>query len=328
MTLLEVKVDPELRDTLKNMPCLSKPDWSLEQIQDYWTELASNRPVPEHREDVAFSDFSTSGLDADGQVGLRVYQPISRDQAKTLPVVLWIHGGGFIGGNVRSNDAFCENIVSACNCVVVSVEYRLVPQFPYPAALDDCDQALNWIYSESSSLQIDTRRIAVAGASAGGCLAAALCLRVRDKGGPPIAFQCLIIPVLDDRHKLPSSQLITDPRVWNRELSIKAWRGYLSEYKAEAPIYAAPARASDKRSLPSTFVSVEDNDLLRDEGIEYAQELIQAGVQTELHVYPGTFHGSLTSAPTAAVSIGHVNAIHHAIRQALKAKSCSASDDN
>jgi len=162
-----------------------------------------------------------------------------------------------------------------------------------PAPLDDCYDALTWTANNAETLAIDPERIAVGGLSAGGALAAGLALRARDDGRPQPCFQLLVIPCIDDRHQTPSSRDVTDNRLWNRKLSLKAWEAYLGKYAGEPPIYAAPGRAKDLKGLPPAFVSVEDNDLLRDEGIGYGQRLMQADVTTELHVYPGTFHGSL-----------------------------------
>ena len=131
-------------------------------------------------------------------------------------------------------------------------------------------------------------------------------LRARDEGGPSIRAQMLIIPVLDDRHETPSSRKIIDPRVWNRQLSQRAWAAYLKTVEDATPAFAAPARADDLRGLPATFISVEEQDLLRDEAILYAQRLMQSGVKTELHVYPGTFHGSILSSPDVGVNQQHM----------------------
>lgn len=308
------KIDPELRPVLNSTPLFSGPELSLSEIRAKIESL----PVPpyKHLAGVVSKDFLIPGADA-VYVPVRVYMPEDRNNANELPALLWIHGGGFFLGDIDGNDPLCEKIVLKCNCIVVSVGYRRVPEHPFPAPVDDCIVALNWLAADND-LNIDKNRIAVGGASAGGCLAAALALHSRDKAGPKIAYQVLMIPVTDDRHETPSSQAFHDPRIWCRDISLRAWAAYLKNVEGEPPAYAAPARAEDLSNLPPAFVSVEDQDLLRDEGIEYAQRLMQAGVLTELHVYPGTFHGSFGAVPKASTSKRHIADMLTSLRKALQ----------
>jgi len=182
---------------------------------------------------------------------------------------------------------------------------------------DVAQAALDWLLDAAQRLNVDPERIAVCGQSAGGALAAGLALRLRDEGRPALAFQLLDIPVLDDRALTQSARVYTDTLVWNRRNAELGWKAYLGENAGPVSIYAAPARAEDLRGLPPTFISVTQYDPLRDEGIEYARRLAQANVRTELHLYPGTFHGSSRAAPAAAVSIQQDADLHQALARAF-----------
>jgi acetyl esterase len=181
--------------------------------------------------------------------------------------------------------------------VVVAVDYRLAPEYPFPAAITDCYAVYLWAIAEADELGIDVSRIAVAGSSAGGALAAAMALMSRDRGVRVPAFQLLLYPVIDDRMITPSMIHFVDIQGWNRRNSEYMWTHYLGERigKDVSP-YAAPARARDLRGLPPAYVMTADYDALRDEGINYAQSLLQAGVTVELHHYPETFHAFDTTA--------------------------------
>jgi acetyl esterase len=204
--------------------------------------------------------------------------------------------------------------------VVVSVEYRLAPENPYPAAIEDCDAALCWVHEQASELGVDPTRVAVVGSSAGGGLAAGLNLLARDRGGPPICFQFLGIPEIDDRLDTPSMQQFVDTPMWTRASAEQSWRRYLGDlYGGDVPAYAAPARATDLSGLPPTYVSTMEYDPLRDEGIIYALRLLQAGVSVELHSFPGTFHGS-AAVTSAAVTQRQFAEMALALRRALDAQ--------
>ncbi len=267
------------------------------------------------------ADLDTSGLTIEdrvipGDVTVRVYAPIER--AGALPGVVYIHGGGFAVGSIESEHGGAAGIASGVGAVVVSVEYRLAPEHPFPAPLDDCYSALVWIHSAADELGIDADRIAVYGGSAGGGLAAGLALLARDRGGPKLCFQFLGIPELDDRLETPSMQRFVDTPMWNRPSAVSSWRHYLGDAVGDVSPYAAPARATDLSGLPPAYVSTMEFDPLRDEGIIYALRLLQAGVPVELHQYPGTFHGSAL-VTTAAVSKRQVAEAHDVLRRALRA---------
>jgi len=252
--------------------------------------------IPESTLGVKREDRTIPGLENAPSVRVRIYQSDERTDDPT-PAFLFFHWGGFTGGSYEDYAGFLERIVKETGAVVASVDYRLAPEHPFPAAPNDCYAALQWLASPENELNINLERIAVGGISAGGCLAAAIALIARDKGGPKLCFQFLLIPNTDDRIATPSTQEITDPLVFNRQGNQEAWEAYLGDSKDDVSPYAAPARATDLSGLPPAYVYVEQLDPLRDEGIRYAHRLMQAGVDTELHVSPGTYHGSFVFCP-------------------------------
>ncbi|MDV8070664.1 alpha/beta hydrolase [Rhodococcus sp. IEGM 1366] len=219
------------------------------------------------------------------------------------PVLLWFHGGGFVIGDAAGDLAQSSRFTETAGVTTISVDYRLAPEHPYPAAVDDAYAALCWVASNADLLRVDASRIAVGGQSAGACIAAALTQKVRDCGGPIIAYQILDIPVVDDSLTTKSMQEFTDTPLWNLRNAELSWKAYLGDaHGSETSPYAAPARAEDLSGLPPAYISACEFDPLRDEGISYAHRLIQSGVPTELHVYPGTFHGSAGAIADAAIS--------------------------
>ncbi len=229
---------------------------------------------------------------------LRSYRP--KYKKGTLPCLYYIHGGGMIMGTAENDDANASRLSEELGVVVVSVDYRLAPEDPHPAQINDCYNGLLWIESQKESLKIDTSKIALYGQSAGGGLVIATSMMVRDRGGPEIIFQMPIYPMLDDRHETPSSYEIVDIGIWDREASIEAWNWYLGGKDADP--YAAPSRATSLKGLPPTFIDVGELDLFRDENIIFAQRLLEAGVTTEFHLYPGAYHASENFAPDADLS--------------------------
>ena len=289
-------------------------EWTLETIPARRAARAA-QPVP------AAPPTTTVFRDeqVDSAVRVRIYAPPDAGlPGAPRPCVYWIHGGGYISGSALTVDARLNRWVEALDCVAVAVEYRLAPEHPYPVPLDDCYTGLCWAVSHAERLGIDPERVVVAGASAGAGLAAAVALRARDSGGPPLAHQILIYPMIDDRQITPSSQL-DGTAVWGRLANQLGWRAYLGPAagQADVPGYAAPARAADLAGLPPAFVAVGSADLFRDETIAYASRLLEAGVPAELHVYPGAPHGFETIVPAAEVSRRCDAELTGALRRAL-----------
>jgi acetyl esterase len=248
------------------------------------------------------------------QVSIRLYAPEERE--RILPAILHIHGGGFIVGSIDTEYAAAVRYAKQVPAVVVSVGYRLAPEHPFPAGLEDCYAALEWLEAGADVLGVDRDRVAVVGGSAGGGLAAALALLTRDRKGPKICFQVLGMPELDDRLQTPSMQAFVDTPVWNRPLAEHSWRQYLGPEPGEVSQYAAPARATDLTMLPPAYISTMEFDPLRDEGLIYAMRLLEAGVSVELHQFAGTFHGS-GMVPTADSSQRQAGEQMHVLRLAL-----------
>lgn len=234
---------------------------------------------------------------------LALYVLAPRHRTALSPCVVWFHGGGFVLGHPTDGLAANAQMAEELGAVVISVDYRLAPEYPYPAAVDDGMAALRWIVDHAAELEIDTTRIAVAGESAGACLATVMTLSARDTGGPDICFQALDSPVIDDRLQTESMRQFTDTPLWTRGNAELSWKAYLRNvFDGTVPGYAAPGRVEDLTGLPPAYISACEIDPLRDEALQYGQRLAQCGVPTEIHLYPGTFHGSASSITEAAIS--------------------------
>ncbi len=227
---------------------------------------------------------------------IRIYR--SSKAMSALPALLYLHGGGFFCGDHTTDERRCARYALDAHCAVISVAYRLAPENPFPAALDDCYRALDFLWAQSEQLNIDRDRIAIGGSSAGANLAAAVALVARDQGGPGLCFQMLLVPALDDRLETQSALEFTDVPDFARPEAEVMWRWYLGEETSDVSPYAAPARAKDLSGLPAAYVLCAGLDPLRDEGVGYAQRLTAAGVPVELHLVPSIPHGfaSISSA--------------------------------
>ncbi|AQS88913.1 arylesterase [Neoasaia chiangmaiensis NBRC 101099] len=237
-----------------------------------------------------------------GPASLRILKIQRHDLADKAPALLHCHGGGLVMGKPESSLPTLRHMAMTLGVVIVSVDYRLAPEAPYPAAIDDCYAALEWMHDNAKALRIDSQCIGVTGESAGGNLAAALCLMARDRAGPPIAYQNLVYPMLDDRADATDNPVVGQ-FCWTRESNRFAWNAYLgaTAHDAVSP-YAAPARESDYERLPPLYLSTGALDLFLDENIRFVQALAAAGVAVEVDIYPGAFH-AFDVAPDADVSI-------------------------
>jgi acetyl esterase/lipase len=311
-------VDPEIAPLLDSFPPIVLDRDQLPQIRAGLAEMNAQMAAgaPEFP-NIAVSERHLPGAEGAPDVRVLVYTP--KNAAGPLPALLWIHGGGYVLGNVEQDDLNVKAIVSAVGCAAVSVDYRLAPETPHPGPVEDCYAALKWLHANAGELGVDADRIAIGGASAGGGLAACLGLLTRDRGEVPLAFQLLIYPMLDDRtvtHADPHPHV--GEFIWTRDSNYFGWQALLNQEPGSADVspYAAAARAENLAGLPPTYISVGALDLFLEEDIEYARRLMRAAVPTELHIYPGAYH-AFNMVPDARVTQAYtrdfVSALHRAL---------------
>ncbi|QEO13842.1 alpha/beta hydrolase [Agromyces intestinalis] len=242
-----------------------------------------------------------------GQVA-NVFTPSGFGADAPGPALLWIHGGGLVIGSMAQDDARCLDVAAELGIVVVSVEYRLAPEHPYPAPLDDCDAAWAWLHSVAAARRIDSSRVAIGGQSAGGGLAAALVQRIHDRGGVQPVAQWLFCPMLDDRTAADRSLDAVGHFIWNNRSNRAGWGAYLGSAMggADVPAEAAPARRTDLTGLPPAWIGAGDIELFFAEDRDYAERLAAAGVEVEWAVVPGAPHGFESMAGDTAVARTYV----------------------
>jgi acetyl esterase/lipase len=223
-----------------------------------------------------------------GEIPVRLYAPRS---SEPLPALVFFHGGGFVIGSLESHDGTCRSLADEAGCAVVSIDYRLAPEHPFPAAPEDCLAATRWVGAQAHTLGLDASRLAVGGDSAGGCLAAVVAQQCRERGGPRLAFQLLIYPVTDHGFDTPSYDANASGYLLTRDMMKWFWGHYLADPADGASPLASPLRAEKLAGLPPALVQTAELDPLRDEGEAYARRLAEAGVPTTLTRYDGLFHG-------------------------------------
>ncbi|GAA3394829.1 alpha/beta hydrolase [Cryptosporangium minutisporangium] len=287
--------DPELAAVIPLLPVVDLDD--LASTRTMQAELLTQLAGPDGETDVDVRDVRVPGPEGAPDVLLRIFSPKGHrpGESAPLPAIYDIHGGGFVLGSIDIDDQRNKELSAGIGAVVVSVEYRLAPEYPFPAPLEDCYAGLVWLADHADELGVDASRIALFGISAGGGLAAGLAQLARDRGGPALAFQYLGVPEVDDRLETQSMRTFVDTPLWSRPRAIFSWDAYLGAGRRgtdEVSPYAAPARATDLTGLPPAYVSAMEFDPLRDESIAYALALLAAGISVELHLFPGTFHGS------------------------------------
>jgi acetyl esterase len=277
-------------------------------------ELSRRVAAPDH---LSWRDEVIAGPDG-GELTLRIYED------KTSPTLrgalLFFHGGAFVFGGLESEHNRCLRLADGSGCVVVSVDYRLAPEHPFPAAFDDATWTLRWLVEHASSLDIDPSRIGVGGASAGGALAALAVHHARDIGSVPVRAQLLIYPVTDDRADGGSMTQFERIEPWDGERTRKMWPLYLAGDVDQASPHVSPARAKDVSGLPISYILVAEEDPLRDQALDYAQRLLAAGVSVELHLLAGTYHGFDVVAPDARLSRVALADQHDFVRRELGAR--------
>ncbi len=286
-------VDPELKGALQVLPDLS--DLSLDTLEAWRERIDPPREDLNDYPEIEIETRILPGLEGAPPIDAILYRP--KAATSRVAGLLSLHGGGYVLGSAERDGPINAKLATDLGCAVLSINYRRAPEAPYPAPLDDCYAALGWLHRQADDLGIDTGRIGVRGLSAGGGLAAGLALLARDRKEFSIRHLALVYPMLDDRTRSSPS---FGQFVWTQEANLFGWQSYLGGgLSGSAPDYAVPARAQNLHDLPPTFIAVGSIDLFVGESIDFAGRLIEAGVKTELHVYPGAYHGFDLLAHTA-----------------------------
>ncbi len=308
-------VDPELTPLLDLFPGLMLSAQTLPDMR------ARQLPLPVDPADAERTELDVRnipGPEGAPDLPVLIYRPKGAKGA--LPCIFHIHGGGYVGGSAESMEGPHRHAVAELGCVLVSVNYRLAPETPFPGNVEDCYAALGWVFRNAKALKVDTARIGVMGESAGGGLAAALALLARDRGEYRLAFQHLIYPMLDDRTcAVDAHHPFAGEYIWHPHNNAFGWTSLLGGTAPGAvgvSPYAAPARADDLAGLPRAYIATGSLDLFQEEDLEYARRLLRAGVPVEFHIYPGGFH-AFDIAPFAAVSKQARRDSLEALRRAL-----------
>ena len=305
-------IDPELKESLDLLLStypggLNAPE-TIEERRDLISKYLAQFP---RNEFVSRTDLKIKSQASGVDIPIRLYRPLNQSTSSRVDcAVIMIHGGGMVMGSIETDDANAAYLSLALDCLVVSIDYRLAPEHPYPAALDDCADVSAWVFDNTSDLKISPDKIVLYGGSAGGGLAIALGLRIRDQGLKQFALICAPYPMIDDRNQTPATFEITDLGVWDRRANIESWGWYLgqmpsSELNPEfsrVDSYAAPARAEDLSGLAPIYTDVGDVDLFRDDVVDFVNRLRAAGNQVEFHLIPGMFHAGELFNPDAAIS--------------------------
>lgn len=277
---------PSVAEFLGRAAVTELPDFSDAAASSaYLAQVRARRPLAGAREPVWRAEDRRVGR---GAVPVRIYQT---DAVGVLPAIIYFHGGGWVTGDLDMHDATCRALSRRCGAMVVNVDYRLAPEHPFPAPLDDCWDVLTWLYQTADELGVDTGRIGVAGSSSGGNLAAATAILARDRNGPPLAVQLLLYPALDPRMETASFQQLGTGHLLDRAEMAWFWRCYLTADDDRTNPYAAPSLSSDLTDLPHTVLVLPEYDPLRDEGLAYGDRLVAAGVPVDIVHAPGQIHG-------------------------------------
>lgn len=315
MSTLEL-VDPELRSALDQRPKLRLTAEALPKSRAFIVKAADMVPKP----DIPHIGVSEIRVDsAFGAPSIRVLAYRPHKTESPLPAIVHVHGGGFVMGVPEMKDVDNRLVASELNCAIFSVDYRLAPEAPYPASLEDVYSVLTWLHTNARELGLDPARIGIKGESGGGGVAAAVTLYARDQNGPSLAFQHLIYPMIDDRTAIRRD---LNPHVgefvWTQEHNLFGWQALLGTIPGSDDVspYAAAARATDLSGLPPTFIAVGNLDLFLEENMIYADRLSRAGVPVEFHLYPGAYHGFQLAAQ-ARVSIQAERDSRDALRRFL-----------
>lgn len=296
-------LDPELVRVAELQPDLDygRPQESREALRRAYriSRALRSRNAPDDGLKVTDRDIPARAGSPD--IPVRIYARADGD-GRAAPCLLFFHGGGFVTGNLDTEDDRCREYARRTGVTVISVDYRLAPEHPFPCAYEDCYDTLLWAVANAGELNIDPERVVVGGTSAGGALTAAVTLASRDLDGPAIAYQMLLYPVIDHRMQTRSMKEYDATPGWHARNNVHMWRHYLGTDRPEnVSPYAAPAEAGDLSGLPPAYLMTIGFDPLRDEGIDFGRRLLDAGVSVQLHHIPGTFHGFDAAAPQSGV---------------------------
>ena len=309
-------LDPQVKVMLDQLNGLGAPPMHtlpVDQARAFASGLAA-MGLP--AEPVAAVDDTKVSTPA-GELAGRIYRP---EGDGLRPAVVYLHGSGWMYGDLDMSDSLCRRLARRSGCVVVAPDYRLAPEHPYPAALEDVDATLDWLARNGAALGIDADRLAVAGESSGGNLAAAAALRARERGGPPLAFQLLVCPATDAGLQTASMAEFADGYLLTRDAMAWLWSLYLPDAAAGAEPYASPLRAPSLAGLPPALVVTAGYDPLRDEAEAYGARLRDAGVAAEVRRYDGMIHGFFTLAGVIDAAPAAIDAAADALAAALGAR--------
>lgn len=296
---IEMQMPEDVKVLYDQYPVLPMPNKDELEIELFRKLAGPQIGTAKEMKGVVKEHYEVVVVKGNEPIDIYVYKPLNLK--KSTSGLLWLHGGGYIVGRAEQDPFFAE-IVRASGSIVVAPEYRLAPENPFPAGLEDSYGALVWMDNNSEELLIDNNKIVVAGRSAGGGMTAAVSLLARDAGGPEIMYQFPLYPMLDYRNTSKSSRDITydylEGKGWNREFNILAWQAYLGtsidaieNNNLEVSQYASPSLAKSFADLPPTYTMIGSLDPFKDETIEYVSELSKAGVNVELALYHGVVHG-------------------------------------
>lgn len=304
MTTVPVPFDPEVARALTAMGDHTGPELTPEAVQESRQSMVDMFPPPAdvigHRP-VEVAEYTVPGPAGAPDIDLTVLSPSGL--AKPVPALYNMHGGGMMVGHRYMDTARLADLVLELGVVAVNVEYRLAPENPHPAPIEDCYAGLSWTVKNSVELHIDLEQVVIMGGSAGGGLAAGLALLARDRGGPALAGQLLLCPMIDDTNTTVASHQYSGLGPWPREANLAGWSALLGETSgADVSPYAVPSRATDLSGLPPAFVEVGSAEVFRDEDTSYAMRIWEAGGKAELHVWSGGCHGFDMYVPDAEIT--------------------------
>jgi acetyl esterase len=303
-------LQPDVARYLRNAGAASPPpDWASLSGSAAQSYLAQARQPRAGTAGPELAAVRATGTRTDDGTGVRIY---SRPDEAAAPLIVYLHGGGWVMGDLELNDAMCRRLTREFGFVIVSVDYRLAPEHPFPVPLEDCYAATVWAARQAPALGADPGRLLVMGSSAGGNLAAAVTLLARDRGTPPLAGQVLLYPVLDSTMASESYRINATGYLLEREQMRWYWQQYTPDSADRATALASPLQAPDLAGLPPAVVVTTQFDPLRDEGEQYAARLREAGVRAEYRCYDGQIHGflgqpdAISQATPATIEIGEL----------------------